>query len=184
MNTQFNIIIDEEIKSNFDDKLNNDILDEINLFFSIYNPPINIDLYITNDLYTKRKSFICGLNDFNLVEKSKNSLKKYRGCLAFGTRTSDNFSVLLSYNIFKISDKCWRGTIHHECTHACDYYNYLNYNNIIESDKIYETEFFREFWLWSEFHARLHGCNRNFNYLYYSLQSIEYKIDPKQSINK
>ena len=185
MNNRFNIIIDEEIKTNLDEKFEKNITDELVLFFSTYEPQIFIDLYITNDLYTKRKSLVCGLNDFKLVGQNKVNIKNFSGCMALGKTTHDNFSALLSYKAFEElnNSDSWRGTIHHECTHACDYYNYLKFNNILESDNIYETEYYREFWLWSEFHARLYGSYRNYKYLKYSLQSTEYQIDPKLTID-
>ncbi|WP_288774262.1 hypothetical protein [uncultured Eubacterium sp.] len=59
-----------------------------------------------------------------------------------------------------------RGTIIHELTHANDFYDYLEFLNIDNYDKVFADVYYNAFFNWTEFHARQLGYKRYVEYTF------------------
>jgi hypothetical protein len=132
-------------------------------------PDLKKDIYLFSSEKDKIRYDACGVPDLN-------------GLLAQPLSDDLVFTILISEKQF--ADSQYIHTLIHELVHFHDYYRYYKENgnlyikNVQEQDKHY----FREFYCWSEFHAKSVGTHIFAIYTYHVEYELEVPPDGKYSM--
>lgn len=125
-----------------------------------------VDCVITDDVFSKYIELAQTEKDRALAVQQKDFLQQVNGSVIFGKTTNNKIIVLLSSKVFQLDSYTWRGTVHHEYTHAHDFWALADYLHIAEMDDLYDYEYYTPFMWWSEYHARMAGSLNVFQYNY------------------
>lgn len=125
-----------------------------------------VEYKITDDVFSKRLELAKTERDKRLTLEQKGFLQRVNGNIVWGTRNTDAITVLISKKTFQYKGFTWCGTVHHEYTHAHDFWDLADHLHITEMDDLYDYEFYTPFEWWSEYHARKAGTLNVYRYEY------------------
>lgn len=133
-----------------------------------------VDYVITDDVFSKRLELAKSERDKRKTVENMDFLNLVNGNVVWGRTNSENITVIISSKVFSLDNYTWRGTVHHEYTHAHDYWDLADYLSIYNMDDIYDYQFYTAFHWWSEYHARVAGALNVYQHEYalYSVPSI------------
>ena len=185
--------------NDFTDKVNSQIE---NFYFQRQNISHcgQVDCIITSDIFSKRMELVQSIRDKEITLQQKEFLQKVNGNIVWGKTNNNKITVLIASKVFSLDDYTWRGTVHHEFTHAHDFWDLADHLNTTEMDSIYDYQFYAPFDWWTEFHARKSGainvyrheyahnsisqtinvCNTMFDYICKTLMSVSQVYDAMQ----
>lgn len=150
---------------NFVDKVNSQVQS-----FYAHRPNIThsdqVEYEITDDVFSRRLELVKTERDKRLTLEQKDFLQSVNGNFVWGKRNTDNITVLIAKKTFQYEGFTWCGTVHHEYTHAHDFWNLADHLNITEMDDLYDYAFYTPFEWWSEYHARKAGTTNVYRYEY------------------
>lgn len=150
--------------------LNNIIREELQYFYRyirIYDKSRDIDIIFTDNVYAKVLEYdICDVQK-NEVMKEENDLNKLNGTVFFASSKDKPTLVVLSKKVLpnRVEAEV-RQTLIHEMTHAHDFYDYAEFLNINDYNALFDSKYYREFFFWTEFHARRTGYKRFIEYMF------------------
>lgn len=121
---------------------------------------------ITDDVFSKRLELAQTDVDKAKTIEGKAFLQEVNGTVVWGKTNNDTMTVIIASKVFQFDLYTWKGTVHHEYTHAHDYWDLADYLGITEMDAIYDYEFYYPFKWWSEYHARKAGASNVYRFLY------------------
>ena len=98
------------------------------------------------------------IRDKEITEQNKSFLQQVNGNIVWGKTNQDPINVLISSKVFQEDTFTWQGTVHHEYTHAHDFWELADYLKLTEMDDIYDYQYYHPFEWWSEYHARKAGA--------------------------
>lgn len=159
-----------------------------------------VDYIITDDVFLKRMELVQSERDRNLTLQQKDFLQRVNGNIVWGKTNTDKITVIIASKVFQFDNFTWRGTIHHEYTHAHDFWDLADYLAITNMDDIYDYQYYAPFDWWTEYHARVAGssnvyqheyarnslastinvCNTMFDYICKSLMQVSSVYDAMQ----
>ncbi|MGN6712903.1 hypothetical protein [Anaerocolumna jejuensis] len=131
---------------------------------NICNPNARIQLSIVDNIYERCLEVVVDDLTKRLIIKNKDTYEN--GTVVPGKCLDDIINVVISNKVFEYDEFTWKGTIHHELTHAYDYYDFANYLEVEYMSEIYKNKYYNCFISWSEFHARRVGFMHIWNSFY------------------
>lgn len=152
-----------------------DIKNQMTEFYNnnICNPNTKIQLSIVEDIFKKCLEVVNDDFTKSLIIKNKNTFDN--GTIVPGKYINDTIHVIISNKVFEYDEYTWRGTIHHELTHAYDYYEHASFLEVKYFAEIYKNKYYNCFVCWSEFHARRVGFAHIWNSYYNETNYMEGK---------
>ena len=117
-----------------------------------------VSFIITDNVFTKRMEMAQTIRDKEITEQNKSFLQQVNGNVVWGKTNQDPITVLISSKVFQVDTFTWQGTVHHEYTHAHDFWELADYLKLTEMDDIYDYEYYYPFEWWSEYRARKAGA--------------------------
>ena len=81
-----------------------------------------VSFIITDDVFTKRMEMAQTIRDKEITEQNKSFLQQVNGNIVWGKTNQDPINVLISSKVFQEDTFTWQGTVHHEYTHAHDFW--------------------------------------------------------------
>lgn len=131
------------------------------------------EILVTDCIYDKSIE-LCGSEkqkkDFM---EEKEWVKQLNGTVVLGKTLQDTIYVLIDAKTFEYDNYTWRGTVFHELTHACDFYEFGKHFKYSMVDDMYKDEYFPSLKLWSEFHARKNGFKCIWKFIYNNITYTE-----------
>lgn len=149
---------------------------EIEHFYTQY-PTLShrndVQYAISDDVFSARMGLVQTDRDKANTLQQKNFLQQVNGNVVWGKTNTDPITVILSAKVFHLDEYTWLGTVHHEYTHAHDFWNLADYLGINEMDDIYDYKFYNPFYWWSEYHARKRGTTNVYRQAYAGCSNSE-----------
>ena len=130
----------------------------VNEYCSI-NKLNDLDIYIefVDDLFKRRLELSTNMIDKTNVISQRDFIKTLNGTIVLPLDFKMHKSyILVSNNVINETYQ-FISTIIHELTHLYDFYNFQIYNHINDTCDIENSRLFREFYFWTEFHAKRNG---------------------------
>lgn len=150
--------------------------EQINLFYDQRRNITHADqvqYVITTDIFSKRMDLAQTVRDKTVTVQQKDFLQQVNGNVVWGKTNKDALTVMIASKVFQYDDYTWRGTVHHEYTHAHDFCDLADYLGITNMDDIYDYQHYYPFHLWSEYHARKAGFTNVCRHVYRSYPTAE-----------
>lgn len=137
----------------------------------------DVQYVITEDVFSKRMELAKTKKDKKATLQQKDFLQQVNGNIVWGKTNNDLITVIISSKVFLLDEHTWRGTVHHEHTHAHDFWDLADSLGITEMDEIYDYEFYYPFYWWSEYHARRSGSTNVYRHVYANSTTSEITND-------
>ena len=104
------------------------IKDQIDYFYEKYDfiKTDKIKFEVVDDIYKRRLELLKNsLKETEVTHENEDFLRNVNGHVALGYTPDDYITVLFNKNKLLEDDFTWRGTVHHEYTHAHDFLELL-----------------------------------------------------------
>lgn len=125
-----------------------------------------VQFVIATDVFAKRLELAQTERDKTVTIEQKDFLQIVNGNVVWGKTNNDPITAIFSSRLFQLDNFTWRGTVHHEYTHAHDFWDLADYLMITKMDDIYDYRFYNLFEWWSEYHARNAGAKNVYQHEY------------------
>lgn len=159
-----------ELKKRFDIiKLKFEVQKIVDSFCDDCIIPENIRINIVDNIF---ESSLAMPTTHKIRERISKNKVDINGTIVLGKTVGDIINVMISSKVFMYANNTWVGTIYHELSHACDYFEYAKEMKIIYFNDIF-NKYFNAFVMWSEFYARKKGFKK--------VRELSYKFSTQES---
>lgn len=125
--------------------------------FNNVNNNLKIQVIFTDEIYQKCLEVTSDDKWRSLLTENHNKLSDFNGTVIPGKKISDIMYIVISNKVFLYDKYTWKGTVHHELTHAYDIYDFALHLGVTNMADILINPYYNCFMYWSEFHARRIG---------------------------